>query len=87
METRDTELRELLVAAGNGALGAAVLWKNVLLTRQLPSPSCCEPPPSVSRFFFSFASAAEAFFFAFRHRQADCTFTHSLTPHAVKHIS
>lgn len=77
METRDTELRELLVAAGNGALGAAVLWKNVLLTRQLPSPSCCEPPPSVSRFFF-FCLCSRGVFLCFQ-TQTSRQHIHSLT--------
>lgn len=79
METRDTELRELLVAAGNGALGAAVLWKNVLLTRQLPSPSCCEPPPSVSRFLFFFCLCSRGVFLCFQtqtHRQHIHSLTH-----------
>lgn len=78
METRDTELRELLVAAGNGALGAAVLWKNVLLTRQLPSPSCCEPPPSVSRFFFFFCLCSRGVFLCFQ-TQTSRLHIHSLT--------
>lgn len=68
--------RTAIVAAGNRALGAAVLWKNVLLlTRQLPS--CCEPPPSVSR-FFSFPSAAGVLFLCFP-TQTRRQHIHSLT--------